>query len=524
MTKKLLLSILSLVLIASFFCAPASAKGIDAIDVDVENGTLNAAGNHGLNDLEYSIYCELKDFIKSVANGTVTNTKYIVSNLSSLTWTAEELGCELGDHLSNDALRRVNTKIANAIDLNKVHIKLLYDLAYELYWYDKTEGIAWEFSYEVNSAYVSISKIEFSFFVSADYSETEEKNTTTTSSEKIAQANESINFASEIVERYKDLSDLEKFNSYIIEIMNLVEYNRTAADESTNTPYGNPWQIIWVFDNDPSTKVVCEAYSKAFKYLCDLSEFENEVECYLAIGDNGGEPHMWNVVNVNGANYLVDITLLDGVYKGQQMDFLWGGTSEDGGKSHSIHLDFLGYMAPTYVYTYDEHFENVYGPRYLELNPGNYHTEHVFSDNLHFNGFEHWKECHCGVKADVEMHNNEGRAATCTEKAICSVCNIEYGLTAAHNYGEDNKCIVCGEEKKNEVTPDDNEQENTPENPPENNNEDKNDDAKEENTPSILDEMKERIDNEEPANIFEAIIVLFLGIFKGIMKIIEVFG
>ena len=520
MTKKLLLSILSLVLIASFFCAPASAKGVDAIDVNVENGTLNAAGDYGLNDIEYSIYCELKDFAKSVANGTVTNTKFVITTgLSSLTWTAEEIGCELGNILSNDALRRIKVKIGNVIDLSKVHTKLLYDLAYELYWYDKTEGITWEYSYESDTESVTVTKIEFSFVVSSDYSETGKKNTTATSPEKIAQASESINFANEIVEEYKNLSDLEKFNAYILTIMDLVEYNRTAADESTNTHYGNPWQIIWVFDNDSSTKVVCEAYSKAFKYLCDLSEFENEVECYLASGDNGSGPHMWNVVNINGANYLLDITLLDSVYKGQQMDFLWGGTTEDGGKSHSIYLDFLGYMAPTYVYTYSEHFENVYGPRYLELNKGNYHTEHTFSEHLHFNGFEHWSECHCGVKTNVEAHNNEGRVATCTEKAICSVCNIEYGKTAAHNYGEDGKCIACGQEKATEVIPGDNEQENKPEN----NEEDKKDTSEEEKTPSILDNMKERIENEQPANILEALIVLFIGIFEGIMKIFEIF-
>lgn len=30
-------------------------------------------------------------------------------------------------------------------------------------------------------------------------------------------------------------------------------------------------ELIWVFDGDSSTNVVCEGYAKAFQYLCDLS-------------------------------------------------------------------------------------------------------------------------------------------------------------------------------------------------------------------------------------------------------------
>lgn len=526
MTKKLLLSILSLVMIASFFCAPVSAKGVEAIDVNLEESNRASAGEYGLNDLEYSIYCELKDFIKSVACGDVSNAEYVyTTNLSTLTWTADELGCKLGDYLSNEAEAILRAKFIEAINFEKVYLKLLYDLPYDLYWHDKTQGVEYPYDYACSSSSVKITSIKFSFYVSADYSESGEEKTFVTSTEDIARANEVIDAAKAIVEKNKELSDVEKFNSYITEIMALVDYNFPVADSSENTLYGDPWQIIWVFDNDESTKVVCEGFAKAFKYLCDLTEFENDVECYLASGDSGNGPHMWNVVSVNGANYLVDITLLESTYSSQTIDFLWGGKTEDGGKSHSISLDFLGYMAPTYVYVYEDFMQEIYGEGYPELNRGNYHVGHNFDeDNWHFNGFEHWIECFCGVKKDVASHDDAGRAATCTEKAICGVCNIEYGKTLDHNYGEDNKCVDCGEEKKNEVTPDDNEQENTPENPPENNNEDKNDDDKEENTPSILDEMKERIDNEEPANIFEAIIVLFLGIFKGIMKIIEVFA
>ncbi len=44
---------------------------------------------------------------------------------------------------------------------------------------------------------------------------------------------------------------------------------------------------------------------------------------------------------------------------------------------------------------------------------------------------EHWYECVCGDKSGIEEH--KGGTATCIEKAICSVCSIEYGELMPHN-------------------------------------------------------------------------------------------
>ena len=41
-----------------------------------------------------------------------------------------------------------------------------------------------------------------------------------------------------------------------------------------------------------------------------------------------------------------------------------------------------------------------------------------------------------------EAHS--GGTATCKEKAVCTECGESYGSLAAHRYGEDNKCTVCG--------------------------------------------------------------------------------
>ena len=107
-----------------------------------------------------------------------------------------------------------------------------------------------------------------------------------------------------------------------------------AAGETAEAPadaaaeeeplYGDPWQMIHVFDNDPDTEVVCEGYSKAFQFLCDMTTFNRrKIESHLVTGLLGGSgatgagAHMWNVVHMDDRNnYLVDVTNCDDGYDG----------------------------------------------------------------------------------------------------------------------------------------------------------------------------------------------------------------
>jgi replicative DNA helicase len=50
-------------------------------------------------------------------------------------------------------------------------------------------------------------------------------------------------------------SDYEKLQSYRNEICGLTDYNHAAVTDGA--PYGNPWQLIWVFDGNSTTNVVC---------------------------------------------------------------------------------------------------------------------------------------------------------------------------------------------------------------------------------------------------------------------------
>ena len=54
---------------------------------------------------------------------------------------------------------------------------------------------------------------------------------------------------------------------------------------------------------------VCEGYAKAYKYLCDMAK----LQCLVVLGDatppfQDPGPHAWNMVNLNGNVYHVDVT------------------------------------------------------------------------------------------------------------------------------------------------------------------------------------------------------------------------
>ena len=183
-----------------------------------------------------------------------------------------------------------------------------------------------------------------------------------------------MNTAKSIVSTHKSESDYNKLLSYKDEICSLVSYNSAAADDD-DMPYGNPWQLIWVFDGDESTEVVCEGYSKAFKYLCDLSSFRSSVSCNIATGymqgGTGAGPHMWNLVAMSdGNNYLVDVTNCDQGTIGYPDKLFMAGYS-------SIYSDDNGnsgyyFMTDSILYVYDGSIVSMYEAGQLAVSGTDY--------------------------------------------------------------------------------------------------------------------------------------------------------
>lgn len=314
-----------------------------------EMATFGVAAREHLNEVEQEIYDALKAEIEAVAaNGG--STAFSLSEVSGLRteWTKEELA-ESGDV----TFTTVKNAFMAQFGLSKIANALLMDCPYDLYWYDKTAGMGFQSSLAIRGYIVNgqtIYRIEsfdliFTFAVSVDYAAGD--NMVTTDVAKVAATRDT---AAQVVAENAGKSDYEKIVAYKNFICNAVSYNYDAA--YTPTPYGDPWQMIFVFDGDDQTNVVCEGYSKAFMYLCDLTTFEDDdLVCYAVSGEMDGGPHMWNIVHLEGEQYMADVTNTDSGSIGEDGSLFLGGTEgnpETGYIFETVH-DEDGHI----VYTYD---------------------------------------------------------------------------------------------------------------------------------------------------------------------------
>lgn len=264
-----------------------------------------------------SVYNEVKPMVKQVADGTRASTIFEIPG----TWTKpkSEWGIT-GEVISADALTaEASAAIDAAFNLDALMQRMLSEMPYELYWFDKTEGIGMSYGVSLSGEILTVKNLKLSMYISQAYAKINEGGATydplTADTAKTSAAKRAAENATQVVAANTAKSDHEKLKAYLDYIKAAVSYNNEAANNNA-TPYGDPWQIIYVFDNDSSTNVVCEGYAKAFKHLCDLSSFsESDLFCSLVTGTmtggTGAGPHMWNIVTVGGRNYLVDVTNCD---------------------------------------------------------------------------------------------------------------------------------------------------------------------------------------------------------------------
>ena len=269
-----------------------------------------------LNEVEATIYNGILPEVQSVAAGNISNT--ILSMSLNVTYTAEELGLETVDVETTVISEALKSKFSGRM----VVVALMSSCPYELYWFDKTAGAKPTYGLKKNTEEntVTVTTYKIKFAVATEYQdvtapEADRKYTYDTSYGEAAAA--AAENARAIIAACAGLSDYAKLEAYKNKICELTDYNNEAIAD--DWPYGNPWQLVWVFDGDPDTKVVCEGYSKAFQFLCDNSAFQSpEIYCISIDGRanlNTGlkSPHMWNLVHMeDGKNYLVDVTNSDG--------------------------------------------------------------------------------------------------------------------------------------------------------------------------------------------------------------------
>ncbi|SDA12608.1 hypothetical protein SAMN02910447_00618 [Ruminococcus sp. YE71] len=353
-----------------------------------QNTIVAAASTSGAKvyDTEEKTYELLHQYITEVAAGTRDSTEFSVSmkdlGLEGRYFSAKDLGVDsivVNGQFSSDAVNVAN-EIINC-NIGRILSRLTSECPYELYWFDKTTGVGMASGVSISAKYDRTAgeyllgftgDMTYSFYVSDDYAAGKLQ----VDHKQILRANAVLANAEKIIKKYENASDREKLDGYRKEICQLVSYNDDAV--GGNVSYGDPWQMIYVFDGDQSTNVVCEGYSKAFKYLCDHTKFSSErVSCILVSGmmssSTSSGNHMWNIVTLeDGNNYLADLTNCDeGSIGADDLLFLMPYTSGDYEEGYIFDV-----RSQSIMYTYDSDTREYYGNDRLDLE---YH-DHSYDD------------------------------------------------------------------------------------------------------------------------------------------------
>ena len=275
------------------------------------------SATHGLTSEEAAVYNELKNAATLIANGTNNSTKITLTAPYAYSYSAAELGVsEIVDSsstLTTEAKEKAKAKVGVAFE--KMTSRLWADCPYEFYWCDKRlTPYGFTLAPDAGNTKVKVTITEIDFTVAESYRDTTATEPAYTVTSDLAKVSEAVTNAGNIVDTMSVTTDRARLEYFRDAICDRVEYNYAAAGSSG---YGDPWQMIYVFDNDSGTNVVCEGYAKAFQYLCELAISKNKfddksLECYNVTGQMDGGNHMWNVVEVGNARYLVDVTNCDG--------------------------------------------------------------------------------------------------------------------------------------------------------------------------------------------------------------------
>lgn len=241
-----------------------------------------------------------------------------------------------GDRASTYMEFNLNGSGYNVYDanINAILDAIYHDCPYEFFWY-----------LGASYGYDSRNMLYFWFFPSVYYRPSGyDDNNPTIDAVKLKRVTTAANNAAAIVEEFATLPDYDKLCAYADRICSLVEYDYSAANNETFDIDVSPWSLVNVFDGITSTNVVCEGYAESFQYLCDNSEFSNDVEVYCVTGSG----HKWNIVRINGVSYLMDLTHGDdGSYMSKSTYFLAGSNGGSIAKGYRIGSFYYSYYPET---------------------------------------------------------------------------------------------------------------------------------------------------------------------------------
>ena len=298
--------------------------------------------------------------VTKIANGTLGNSAVSFTSFGlsaagvKVGFTKAELGLAADDPFFEEKVENGKTvyvlteKVSEGLknqgfDSQMILQLLLTNHPYEMYWMDKTKGISTGIRASTSGNTLTVTGYNVTFMVSQDYAvgDSSSYDPTQPDTTKTSAAANAVKTAQSVVNNNADKSDYEK----------LVAYKNYI-------------------------------YSKAFKYLCDLTWTATNptVKCYLATGTmtggTGAGPHMWNIVTIGGKNYLADVTNSDKGTVGYDGRLFLKGASG----SVASH-----YTVAAVNYVYNEETKTVYDEE-LVLSSSNYDPQTAVSEQYDLNG------------------------------------------------------------------------------------------------------------------------------------------
>lgn len=333
-------------------------------------------------DAERDLYNALKNVLTEIGDGQRESTVfYIDDTIEGNIKLSVEYANGSNDVFPEEVQSIVDSKIDNILYM------LLADCPYELYWYNKLYGCAVKYEASYSDGRYEITNLLFGFDVASDYAQLYMQDGQLTYDnyaidvEMVNRAQEAKAAADNIVAKYASMDDYDKLQAYMQEICSLNEYNSAESDAGL-VSYTDPWQLVYVFDGDTDTNVVCEGYAKAFAYLCEKSTFENDIRCYIVtgnLGDDSGNygPHMWNIITMeDGKNYMADITNCDDNSMGNPDMLFLAGLPGSVDKEYTF-----THNGQNFYFEYDDITKSLYPGQVLELSGSNY-VKKVNQDEL----------------------------------------------------------------------------------------------------------------------------------------------
>lgn len=313
------------ILYAEFGMEPAFSEYINDSDallydylcVDMpKSDSRYSYGNNGekLTGINKMMYDKMRDQLSQIVDGKCTSAQFKLDLTGTPYAGFGKTWSELG--ISSYSTQSTMLKaIMDAMGYDPVLVwySVLRDCPFEMFWGGLNCSYGGDFRYNRSTGIWVENYVEILLTVNTDYRGSDGEYSISKS--KVKRINTAKNNALKVIAKYQDKADYTKIKGYVKSIGEYTTYNK-AALYLPKSQYGDPWQLIDIFDGDASTKVVCEGYAKGFQFLMDNSFFNRPIiKSYLVSGDAGGA-HMWNVVRMDdGKNYLVDPTWCDNLYE-----------------------------------------------------------------------------------------------------------------------------------------------------------------------------------------------------------------